>query len=426
MVLRGNMKQHINYLAFLFVLLLAPFAALASLEPNKTNFLVITDIHLDNSNWFTMTINPSTANPLNDLDPATFETLLTEIDYNIKNGSVARPQFILIQGDISGHSRFVTDSVVKNESVVFSKLKTHFRHTPIFYLFGNNDSLKANYGVFYDPTHPGHDKSPYDIAKSQSGWLDGFLSTGTRCATKHRHYPCLITENTSNGYYSAYLGKELRLIALNSVLFSTKRVAITENEAANQLQWLATQLKAAKVKHDSVLIAMHVPPGNNVYDHSNFWQPKEQSAFLKLIKTYRHTIIGLLAGHTHAEELKVIKSSANKASPNQIITGLYFTAALSTSHGNAPSIKTFYLSKNNGQWLLSNYETFNFSEVGAKLKLSKLYDYTSYYCEHHERNLSECLKKISSTKMKKYFSAGNTNFAGVIDSPNDINLMVNN
>src|SRR3990167_3009383 len=173
------MKRSIHYLHLLFVLvvlLLAPSLANASLKPIESNFLVFNDIHLDQSDWLPMTINPSMPNPLNDLDQDSFETMLKLMNTHIKNGTVPKPQFILILGDISGHSRFITDSVVKNESVVFSQLKTHFRHTPIFYLFGNNDSLQANYGAFYDRTHSGHDKSPYDVAMSHAGWLDGFFS----------------------------------------------------------------------------------------------------------------------------------------------------------------------------------------------------------------------------------------------------------
>src|SRR3990167_5400324 len=416
------MKRSIHYLHLLFVLvvlLLAPSLANASLKPIESNFLVFNDIHLDQSDWLPMTINPSIPNPLNDLDQGRFETMLSLINTNIKNGIVPKPQFILILGDISGHARVIPDSAIKNESVVFSKLKAHFEHTPIFYIFGNNDSLKANYGPFYDRTLSGRDKSPYDVAISHSGWLDGFLSTGAHCKPKHSRYPCLISEDPVNGYYSAYLHNKLRLIALNSVLFAEIRGPITKNAETDQLQWLSAQLESAKINHESVLIAMHIPPGNNAYDHSSFWFPREQANFLKSVKIYRHTIIGLLAAHTHAEELKVIK-----ASPHQIIGGLYITAALSTSHGNAPAIKTFYFSKRNGQWLLSNYQTFNFLQTNGKLTLNKLYDYQRYYCNHHETNVTACLDQISIAKMKKYYSAGNPNFDGIIGSPNDISAVI--
>ena len=414
------MKNRLTQLLAYIILSLLPFITFASLKPITSNFLVITDIHLDQSDWFSMTINPSIPNPLNDLDPKTFKKLMRDIHQNIKNGTVDKPQFILILGDISGHLRLHAHSVINNESAVFHELDTIFSPTPIFYVFGNNDSLLANYGPFSDPHYPGQDKSPYDIAQSQGSWRNGFLSTGIQCKSKQIKFPCLIIEDSVNGYYSAYLNTKLRLIALNSVLFSVKRNRVSDNAATNQLAWLAAQLASAQKNHESVIIAMHIPPGNNIYNHSPFWVASDQALFLKLIKTYQPTIIGLLASHTHAEELKVIKTS-----PNQIIAGLYFTAALSTSHGNAPSIKTFYLSKNNKQWLMSNYKTFYFLQTGSGIKLKTLYNYQHYYCDHHETNLSACLDKITATPMKKYFSSGNPNFEGVIGSPNDIELIFN-
>ena len=418
--MKPSIDSLIGFLMGFFVLLLFPCLSSASFKPHEkstTNFLVITDIHLDQSAWFTMTINPSTPNPFNDLDPVTFDKLITEVANSIKNNTIAQPQFILLLGDISGHSRWHSDTVVNNESAVFNQLKTKFPHTPIFYVFGNNDSLLTNYGPFNDPLHPRHNKSPYDIAKSKGQWRDGFLSTGAHCKAKQTVLPCLITEDAVNGYYAAYLNTKLRLIALNSVLFSVKRSKISESAATNELQWLATQLATAEEKHESILLAMHIPPGNNSYDHSNFWFATEEAAFLKLIKTHQHNLIGLLAGHTHAEELKILT-----ASPNQIITGLYFTAALSTSHGNAPSVKTFYLSKEDEEWRFSDYKTFNFLQSDSKLTLNTLYKYKNYYCDPDQLSVSTCLNKVTAAKMARYFSAGNPNFAGVIGSPDDIHL----
>ncbi len=417
------MKQRPHHVMLFFVLWLCPILSQASVQPgtaNTSHFLVISDLHLDQSMGLTMTINPSKPNPFNDLDSGTFKTMLTEINHAIKNGVVTKPQFILILGDISGHLRLWPRSVEKNESAVFSLLRAQFPQTPIFYVFGNNDALSANYGSFNDPTYDGHDHSPYEIAQSQGGWFDGFLSTGTPCQSKQSTYPCLITENTNQGYYSASLNPKLRLIALNSIQFSTKRAETTDNDAMMQLQWLATQLESAQKQHASVVIAMHIPPGNNSYDDTSFWQTKEQAAFLKLITQHQHTIIGLLASHTHAEELKIIKTPGH-----HIIQGLYLTAALSTSHGNAPSIKLFNLTEHHHSWQLSNYETFYFSLKDSKLKLNPLYD-ASYYCNAHQTNLSTCLRQVTAEKMKHYLSAGNPNFKGVMGSPGDINIIIDN
>ncbi|MBA2651925.1 MAG: metallophosphoesterase [Tatlockia sp.] len=385
-------------------------------QTDKHNFLVISDIHLDVASNHTMEISPTTHYYGNDLDNHSFEKLIKQIEQNIKTGLVAPPDFIVILGDISGHFRWSSTSVFDNEQAVFKRLKNTFPNTPIFYTFGNNDSLKENYGSFYDTNRSGEVKSPYDLAKFSAGWLDGFLSTGTLCKDNKNSYPCIINEDIISGFYSAYLKSKFRFISLNSVMFSPARKGTTEQDALDQINWLGEELKTAELNQESVLIAMHVPPGFNIYNHANFWLPKEQDLFLKLIKKYQSSIVGMLASHTHGEELKIIKDEAQKN-----IAGIYFVSALSTSHGNEPSVKTFSFFKENDLWVLANYETFHFSLAGSTLLFSKLYDYLSYYCSNHETKLFQCLANVTAEKMDKYFAAGNKHYkGGKINSPDDL------
>lgn len=413
------MRYSTKYLLFLFICLLFPTVSIASSVNDRNNFLVISDIHLDKASTHTMEVNPSKENGDNDLDQATFERLVLDINKNIKNNLIAEPKFIILLGDMVGHIRTSSESSIESETVVFNVFKKNFPNTPIFYTFGNNDSLKVNYGPFKDGDRTGQVKSPYEVAKINGGWMNGFLSTGIICGGTENIFPCIITENNTDGYYSAYLKPGFRLVSLNSVLLSKNRIQVSEQDAMNQLQWLSEQLKLAEENQESVLIAMHIPPGNNVYDHSNFWILKEQAIFLKLIRIYQDTVIGVLASHTHAEELKAIRDDFNTN-----ISGVYFAPALSTSHGNAPAIKTFYFSKNSERWLLSNYETFYFSTNDSGLTFDKLYDYKSYYCNKlNIKNLLDCLDNLTPDKMKTYFSAGNPNYGGIMGSPEDIVLI---
>lgn len=411
------MKFNIKYV--LLFLLLFPVLSMASFLNNENNFLVISDIHLDKSSTHLMEISPSKGSKENDLDLATFEKLISDIDLNIKMGMIAQPQFILLLGDIVGHLRTTSTSALESEASVFSVLKTTFPDTPIFYTFGNNDSLKVNYGPFRNQNQGEAIQSPYDVAKINGRWKNGFLSSGEICAYKNHDYPCIIKENLQHGYYSAYINPGFRLISLNTVLFSPNRTEVAKQDAMNQLEWLNVQLKLATKNKESVLITMHIPPGNNIYDHSRFWLDDEENLFLKLVKRYQNTIMGILASHTHIEELKLIKDEVNKN-----ISGIYFIAALSTSHGNEPSVKTFYYSNNNEKWLLSNYKTFHFTLNQSTPIFNKLYDYRDYYCDHSDQsNLSSCLKNVIPDKIKKYLSAGNPNYEGIMKSPDDIILI---
>lgn len=385
---------------------------------SSNNFLVISDIHL-NSSGRPMEISPAKPNGSNDLDSGTLTRLISIIKQNIQSGLVARPDFIVLLGDLVGHQRLTSQSAVTAEATVFTLLKNTFSDTPIFYTVGNNDSLMADYGPFTDPGRTAEPKSPYKVATLKSNWSDGFLSTGTICKIPASTFPCVIPESSDymmSGYYSAYLKPGFRLISLNSVLFSPSRVNISDNDAMKELTWFGGELKQAQQNKESVLIVMHIPPGNNTYDNSRFWLPEEQTVFLQLIKNNSTIIAGILTSHTHAEELKIIKN---------IGVGVYFTAALSTSHGNAPSTKTFYYASTNGKWQLSNASTFGFSQVDSKLKFDKIYDYKAIYCKGQEISLSDCLNDVTSVEMNKFFSVKNPNFPGNMTFPDDIYINVN-
>lgn len=418
LIIDGNKMNSTIVSLFLFVTGLAfSIHSHATSVEYKQNFLVISDIHLDQRSTHAMEISPKKMDRDNDLDSGTFVNLLSEIENNINKGIIARPKFILILGDIVGHTRSSTNSVAENEHAVFRALKDKFPTTPILYTFGNNDGLKINYGPFTDVDRKGY-KSPYEVAKYASGWEDGFLSTGLQCTEGGNEYPCIITEDTQNGYYSVFLESHLRLISLNTVLFSTNRKQISTRQTTVELDWLNNQLDQAKSNDEKVLITMHVPPGNNTYDHSNFWASQEQTNFLKIISNYHNTILAMLASHTHTEELRIIKDHSQKT-----VAGVYLVAGLSTSHGNEPSVKTFYLNQQDRQWQLSNYETFHFSFENSQLSFNKLYDYVNYYCNNQETDLLQCLDSITASKIDNYLAAGNRYYkGGTIQSLKDVIL----
>jgi sphingomyelin phosphodiesterase acid-like 3 len=181
------------------------------------NFLVISDLHIKYISSRKMDFAPKTQAIYNDLDFKTFKKLIKEINKNIENKNIEnknilKPEFIIILGDVQGHVR-IFDDIEKNEARIFKALSRQFLHTPIFYIFGNNDSLQKNYGSFMF-----NNVSPYKIAMNSSGWKNGFLSTGNKC--NRNKQPCIINQNLTGGYYSAYIAKKLRMVALNSVVFS--------------------------------------------------------------------------------------------------------------------------------------------------------------------------------------------------------------
>ncbi len=404
--LPGDGAQINQFLCFFSLWLWASAATAASIE---THFLVLADIHLNSTATQAMNFRPSKQTLANDLDGKTFQKLMAAVKLNIAQGKLAKPAFILLLGDIQGHLRKSRD-IHQNESEVFRAFKDNFPDIPTFYVYGNNDSLKANYGPFRSSKALHHARSPYDIAL-QTGWNNGFLSSNGLC-TQGTKAPCLIHENPELGFYSALAQEKLRLVALNSVLFSNHRGFFERKNAQLQLQWLDKQFQEAKKNKERVLIAMHIPPGYNIYDKSTFWKKDDLTSFLALIQTHSSNLLGILSAHTHQDELKIILNQNN-----DIISGVFYTPALSTVYGNAPAMKLFQLKKRSRGWVLANYESYHFSLIDSEVKLNRLYDYRDYYCDSQQNDMLQCLNHVTPKKIKVYLSAKNENDAGIMDYP---------
>jgi sphingomyelin phosphodiesterase acid-like 3 len=369
------------------------------------NFLVISDIHLQLT-ASNMEFAPLGYNPYNDLDTHSFKNMLKTLRKNIDKGVVAYPEFIIILGDLVGHHAASHKETEQTEVQVFRAVKDLLPQVPVFYVFGNNDSSDADYGPFKNKVGI----TPFKIAK-KSGWSDGFLSTGQYCAKDY--FPCILNEKINDGYYSAYLADHLRFIVLNSVLFSKKREHVTGKDAEKELNWFKEQLQQAQAAKDSVLIAMHIPCGSDTFLHSTFWKKSEQKSFLHLIDTYSSNIIGILVGHTHFEEIKILQNDAK-----QNIAVELFTPALSTSHGNAPGVKSFFYAQDDNIWALTDYKVFTFLNANH---LEPLYVYNGYYCMFQNvKNVSQCLRNVTAQKLAKYYTNGNHLFSSVINYPDAI------
>ena len=370
----------------------------------KISFLTLSDIHLSIDQKNAMQIMPKEYDGNNDMDLKTFESLMQALKENISSTKgIEKPAFVLYLGDMVGHQSLLSinrmNFVKENELAVFKVMQATFQQTPIINVFGNNDSPQENYQAFnYQKV------SPYTIAM-QAGFKNGFLSTGILCQSpvnQKQVMPCLLAQNKEAGYFSVLLKPHLRLIALNSVMFSPDHTA-QKSEVDAQLIFLKQQLSAAKKNSQSVLIAMHIPVGKNVYDDSIFWQEKIKNEFLRLINTYAPIIKGVLVGHTHMDEFKIIKLKSGEL-------GEYFTAGLSTSHGNMPSLKSYLLNNKNGVWSIKDYISYRFQKQAKEYHISEYYHFAKTYCQQATDNINNCLTGITFNEILKRFTLGNPNY----------------
>jgi len=411
-----TLHHYVKPAVLAFGLIAANYTPSAFAAPQSLDFITLSDIHLNTRTTKKMVISPTKTSGSN-LDQKTFTTLLTDSKIGIANvikTNLPNAKFVIITGDIPGHVG--TSSRVVYLQSALKQLKTNI-NLPLFFVMGNNDSAAKNYGHFIQK----------NIKISQNaGWNDPFLSTGVTC---YKGYPCLYQENKHDGegYYAAYLQSGLKFIGLNTILFHQNTG--TPETSPKELRWLSDQLKDSANKRESVLIGMHMPP-------SSEWRSKQLKEFLSIIKKYPNTVIGILAGHTHTENVKAI-SAGKKIIP------IIFTAGLSTNRGNAPSFKYFSLTKKDSSspWVIKDYTTYHYIQKKSSdpITLKKYYSFDSVYCPNKNTTVGDCMianmKGSSFTtafknKVKQRYYTGNpnnpSNRHGVIIFEDDMSSSVDN
>ncbi len=381
---------------------------------DQLDFLVMSDIHLNIRKDKPMQIMPKGYHSSNDLDAKTYQSFMQQVNQHVKLTHIKKPNFILLLGDLVGHKmrNIYMDRqqfVHENQSAVYKILMREFPKTPIISVFGNNDSFEKNYGRF---TYQGNNM--YQVIKGV-GFKNGLLSTGKVC-DKTRIYPCLDVDkiNETDGYGVVKIAPKLEILALNSVMFSVEHSLRSKEDVAKiqrQLAFVKMVLEIAKAKQNKVIIAMHIPVGLNIYDGKDFWHKNEAKEFMNLLNRYESVIAGVLVGHTHMEELKTLKLKHR-------LLGEYFTAGLSTSHGNLPSVKTFHLINTNKTWRIEDYTSYAFSQASNRvitpnssvLYLNTVYSFKSKFCKDAAGDINQCLDSMNFHQLLPLVTLHNPNY----------------
>ncbi|MCD6040102.1 MAG: cpdA 2 [Gammaproteobacteria bacterium] len=279
-----------------------------------------------------------------------------------------REQYQKYSGDLSiaGYQAFVRG----NFEYLTHKLNQAMPITDIYPALGNNDSYGQNYEV--DP----HGFFLHDLRTIFSALIKN--------KTAKKEFQ---NEFANGGYYAVTLPqKNQRLIVLNSVLFSALyHTSAMQQAAEEQLAWLQLQLSTAQQRQQKVLLALHIPPGVDIYLSLKlfssliqagpplFWQDSYNKQFLSLLQQYANTVVAILAGHIHSDAFQLI---ANKAQNSFIPVS--FTSSISPMNGNNPGLKVFtYASRT---FELVNFHTYFYPiNEGKSARWKKEYDFNSVY-----------------------------------------------
>jgi predicted phosphodiesterase len=335
--------------------------SMAVADVSTYQLTVLSDIHVKQGAQ-PMDFAPTGYQANNDLDLASFTALMARLKDQSQPYTVS--DAILLTGDYVGHGVMARMNMVRQ---VFAGLKS--LQKPLFYTHGNNDSPLGDYQAFESINQ----QSAYQVLKNLWGGTDGFVPTLNPPAEQcdGPNAPCVISENSHQGYYSAWLMPHLALVSLNTVLFNGDYMTNDQCGAKGELVWLSTQLQSLAQQKASVILSMHVPPGNNLYNGKPHWHQLglgDSGAFLKRFLQILNqasdaglNILTVVAGHTHYDETHLIALNNGQVVPVFIIPGL------STSHGNSPGLKVlrFAFDASTQRWRLQHFKSYHMTSPQA-------------------------------------------------------------
>ncbi len=342
------------------------FQTAVSAQPAK-QFLVLSDIH------FNALADPALAPQLLAAEPSQWEQIFAAdkhapvVKYNddspwplfaaLISGVQTvqpKPKLVIVTGDILTHkfqekfaaATHLTDPaafrsfVRKTAEFVALELTKASGDAPVVYTLGNNDQECGDYAL--QPSGPFLNDTA-DIVRGLAKHLavDDWSALGSD-----------VVRNP--------LARHQRVIALNTNFWSTRYVNAcgdkSNDPGADVLTWLEAQLQDARKHHDKVWLAYHIPPGIDGHSSSRaksvvtMWKPVYADGFNKLLDEYRATIELNLAGHTHLDDIRLVKTEHTTTlvlinpgvSPN-VGQNPAFRVMTVDSHGRIADILTYYL-----------------------------------------------------------------------------------
>jgi sphingomyelin phosphodiesterase acid-like 3 len=235
--------------------------------------------------------------------------------------------FVTVSGDLLVHGfecRFQTlahkapdteESAFAAKTIAYVARELHrtFPLTPVYLALGNNDSGCGDYRET-----PGS-----DFLKSVAEIFGDDLESPSGRKELLRVFPV-------NGNYSVELPKPIergRLIVLQD-LFLAKGYAGCNGKpdaaaGAAELDWLRTELAAARARHEQVWVMAHIPPGVNLYStvshNRDVCAGQAPEMFLgdeKLVEVltdFAADIRLAIFAHTHNDEMRLLQGAAGKS-----------------------------------------------------------------------------------------------------------------
>jgi hypothetical protein len=293
--------------------------AMASVPATASQFLWLSDVHFD------PLAEPGLVDQLAAAEPAQWAAILAggsakfssygqDTSWPLFSATLeasvkvdAKPAFIIVTGDLLAHhfrERFNAEATVHDDAAFRSfvrksaeftmiEIKRSAAGAPVIAALGNNDSDCGDYALA--PSGPFLSDSASFVSDA-----DSYRRLGSYRAT----VPAL---------------RGVRVIVLNTVFFSSRfRDACgggTGDPGADELEWLASELREAEARHEKVWLVYHIPPGVDAYATTHakqagtvvmLWKEAYQSKFLSLLAQYFKVVGPNFAGHLHVDDFRLL------------------------------------------------------------------------------------------------------------------------
>lgn len=371
-------------------------------------FIHLSDVHLDASQKRTQKHNDTGW----DLWNSTKKQLTSILNRN------PAPAFILYTGDLPEHCGGSSCSqycdTTEHDHNILAMLKeleglVSATKTPIFYLPGNNDALTGDYYSFAN----GQGETAFSLLGKDASIFPA-VNAGEDCGLP----PCTLPgqQHPLFGFYAARPMDGLRVLALNSIIFGKTYCDVDGVPALEagqvQMNWLSGQLTQADSLGEHVYLAMHIPPGIDAYKYKTdpnnafMWNTKMPNPwvnqFLDLCYQYQNTISGILYGHTHMEELRLLYHDGS----SQFFELAVSAPGISPKNGNNPGFKLVYFDPASKE--LTNFTTF-YSDINGRSWSS--YSFNDIYGQKPGTTMLAWLQSLADTSaieksMAQYYKAG--------------------
>ena len=262
------------------------------------------------------------------------EMVESALDFMLLNNP--SPSFLVMGGDFSAHYSDSLSLVQSQISSVTEIFTSRFPNTTMFFALGNDD--------FY----PDYDFEENDV---QFQWL-------------YTRWQSILPPSAKDtflrgGYYSSVPMTGLRMVVLNSVVYSTHH-QVRQNARARrggarttddedplgQFAFLRQELMTARINKQAVYILSHIPLGGDNYNQKPFFVAEYMTTMKGILLEFQDVIVAMLSGHTHQDDFRLLYTDG-EATVVDILS-----PSISTSNSNNPSVREVVFSPQLGYELL--------------------------------------------------------------------------